>query len=394
MAGSSKLSKPRLRFVRWVFGAWLGLPVRRTMSNLARFGPYCEKSIRLQMARHFDFAQFGRLLIEKRCGTERICAFDPTFVAKAGKHTYGVDSWWCGTAQKALRGLELGVIGVVDVTARTAFSLHAVQTPAHKTLREQGKTLMEHYVSLLAQQRPVLEQLGIRIVAADAYFAKKSFVDGMIQLNFSVVTRLRQDANLRYLYHGPRAHTGRPKKYDGKVDCQRIDKRRLRLFQQETHCCYYSGVVYAVALERLVRIVYIEESKSQNKNQRYCILMSSEVELAPEKIVAYYRLRFQIEFLIRDSKSHAGLEECQARDEAKLFFHFNMALSSVSLAKSAFWLALPASERGAFSMRNAKLLFTSQLWTKRVFHNLGLDLSLTKHYRAYERCLDMRQISV
>lgn len=87
MAGSSKLSKPRLRFVRWVFGAWLGLPVRRTMSNLARFGPYCEKSIRLQMARHFDFAQFGRLLIEKRCGTERICAFDPTFVAKAGKHT-------------------------------------------------------------------------------------------------------------------------------------------------------------------------------------------------------------------------------------------------------------------------------------------------------------------
>ena len=96
----------------------------------------------------------------------------------------------------------------------------------------------DHYVSLLAQQRPVLEQLGIRIVAADAYFAKKSFVDGMIQLNFSVVTRLRQDANLRYLYHGPRAHTGRPKKYDGKVDCQRIDKRRLRLFQQETHCCY------------------------------------------------------------------------------------------------------------------------------------------------------------
>ena len=122
--------------------------------------------------------------------------------------------------------------------------------------------------------------------------------------------------------------------------------------------------------------------------------MSSDVELTPEKIVAYYRLRFQIEFLIRDSKSHAGLEECQARDEAKLFFHFNMALTTVSVVKSAFWLALPSPERGAFSMRNAKLLFTGQLWANRVFHNLGLDLSLTKHQRAYERCLDMRQISV
>ena len=392
----SGLSKPRLRFLRWIFGAWLGLPVRRTMSNLARFGPYCDKSIRLQMARFFDFAEFGRLLIQKRCSTERICAFDPTFVAKAGKQTYGVDYWWCGTAQKVLRGLELGVIGVVDVAARSAFSLQSTQTPCQQTLREQGKTLMQHYVSLLEEQRPRLEQLGVRVVTADAYFAKKSFVDAMGKLNFAVVTRLRQDANLRYLYHGPRAHTGRPKKYEGKVDCQRIDKRRLRLFQQEAHCCYYSGVVYAVALGRVVRIVYIEENKGKGKgqNKRYRILMSSDVELAPEKIVAYYKLRFQIEFLIRETKSHAGLEECQARDKDKLCFHFNMALTTVSLVKSAFWLCVPPPERGAFSMRNAQLLFTGQLWTNRVFHNLGLDLSLIKHQRAYERCLDLRQISV
>ena len=398
----SGLSKPRLRFLRWIFGAWLGLPVRRTVSNLARFGPYCEKSIRLQRARVFEFAEFGRLLIHKNCGTERICAFDPTYVAKAGQQTYGVDYWWCGTAQKAMRGLELGVIGIVDVAARSAFSLQSTQTPCQQTLREQGKNLMQHYVSLLEEQRPRLEQLGVRVVTADAYFAKKSFVEAMTKLNFAVVTRLRHGrplgrANLRYLYYGPRAQSGRPKKYEGKVDCQRIDKRRLRLFQQEAHCCYYSGVVYAVALGRVVRMVYIEENKG--KNPRYRILMSSDVELAPEKIVAYYKLRFQIEFLIRGcplgrTKSHAGLEECQARDEAKLFFHFNMALTTVSLVKSAFWLCVPPPERGAFSMRNAQLLFTGQLWTNRVFHNLGLDLSLTKHQRAYERCLDMRQLSV
>ena len=90
------LSKPRLRFMNWIFSAWLGLPVRHTMTNLARFGPYCEKSIRLQMARFFDFAEFGRLLIDKGCGPERICAFDPTFVAKAStliKHTYQAHLW-------------------------------------------------------------------------------------------------------------------------------------------------------------------------------------------------------------------------------------------------------------------------------------------------------------
>jgi hypothetical protein len=49
------------------------------------------------------------------------------------------------------------------------------------------------------------------------------------------------------------------------------------------------------------------------------------------KIIGYYQLRFQIEFLIRDAKQHAGLEECQARSETKLYNHFNMALITLSL---------------------------------------------------------------
>ena len=187
------LSKPRLRFMRWIFGAWLGLPVRRTMMNLARFGPYCEKSIRLHMARGFCFGEFGRLLIAKGCGQERVCAFDPTYVAKAGRHTYGVDYWWCGTLQRAVRGLELGVLGVIDVSVRSAFALQATQTPSLQTLQAQGVNLMQHYVSLFQKQRQRLEQLGVRYVTVDAYFAKQSFVDAVLGLNFQVVTRLRQD---------------------------------------------------------------------------------------------------------------------------------------------------------------------------------------------------------
>lgn len=410
MGRLSKLSKPRLRFMRWLFGAWLGLPVRRTMSNLARFGPYCEKSIRLHLERGFGFAEFCRLLIEKRCGVERVAAFDPSFVRKAGQHTYGVDWWWCGTLQKVMRGLELGVLGVIDVQARSAFALQATQTPPLKTLHEKGHSLMEHYVGLVQEQAVRLRQLGVQCITADAYFAKKSWVDGLVELKFHVVTRLRQDANLRYLYSGPQKPLGRRKQYDGKVDCQKIDKRRLRLFQQDEHARYYSAVVYAVALQRVVRIVYIESQKINkgNKGNRegrsYRILMSSDRELAPEKIVEYYQLRFQIEFLIRDAKTHAGLEECQARNPATLEFHFNMALSAVSWAKAAFWMQTASQTpppptqrqiaRGPFSLRNIKLLFTSDLWTHRVFQNLDLDLSLNQYQHAYSRCLDLGNLAV
>jgi hypothetical protein len=390
----SGLSKPQLKFMRWIFIAWLGLPVRHTMLNLARFGPYCEKTIRLQMARTFCFAEFGRLLIAKRCGSERVCAFDPTFVAKAGRHTYGVDSWWCGTLQRTLRGLEVGVLGVIDVASRGAFSLQAVQTPTREALQERGHSLMQHYIRLIHGQCGRLEQLGIGYLAVDAYFAKQEFVTAMREKQLHVVSRLRTDANLRYLYRGKRNKRGRPRLYDGKVDCQRIDKRRLRRFRQDEHCCYYSGVVNAVALGCNVRIVYIEEhTGAAGTAPRYCILMSSDVELSPEKIVTYYQLRFGIEFLIRDAKSHAGLEECQARDEAKLHFHFNLALSAVSVSKAAFWLSVPPTERGAFSMRNVTLLFTSHLFVQRVFHSLGLESSLEKHQRAYQQCLNIQQLA-
>jgi len=48
------------------------------------------------------------------------------------------------------------------------------------------------------------------------------------------------------------------------------------------------------------------------------------------KIIRYYSLRFQIEFLIRDAKQYMGLEECQAVSETKLYNHFNFSLMTVS----------------------------------------------------------------
>jgi hypothetical protein len=414
------MNKARLAFMRWLFAAWLGLPVRHTFLNLARFGPYCDKTLRLQMARAFDFARFCQLLIDKCCGAQRISAFDPSFVEKAGKQTYGVDSWWCGTLQKVRRGLELGVLGIVDVEARSAFALKATQTPAMEKLREQKQSLMEHYISIVKGQEARLKALGVRVVTADAYFAKAPWVEAIVAMGLVAVTRLRMDANLNSLYNGPQKKRGRPKEYAGKVDCKKIDKRRLRLFQQDADSRYYSGVVYSVALERQVRIVYIEQrhpdkkhnNKKSKKNRaglRYCILMSSDVELAAEKIAQYYQLRFQIEFLIRDAKSHAGLQECQARDKEKLDFHFNLALSCVSWAKATFWLpgapeasapeadapeASAPEKRGAFSLHNIKLLFTSELWAQRVFQNLGFDPTLDKYKHAYARCLDTGGIAV
>jgi hypothetical protein len=95
----------------------------------------------------------------------------------------------------------------------------------------------------------------------------------------------------------------------------------------------------------------------------------------------------------QDAKQHCGLEECQARSENKLYFHFNMALSSVSVAKAAVWLSLPKRKREAFSMRNIKLMYYNKIVTERIFSNLALDLNCKKIKRLYDQCLDIGRLA-
>ena len=96
------------------------------------------------------------------------------------------------------------------------------------------------------------------------------------------------------------------------------------------------------------------------------------------KLCKYYGLRFQVEFLIRDAKQHAGLEDCMASDEEKLHNHFNISLTMVSIAKSAYHLSILKEERGAFSMNDIKMYYMNRLITNRIFSNLAIDLSCKK----------------
>ncbi len=92
---------------------------------------------------------------------------------------------------------------------------------------------------------------------------------------------------------------------------------------------------------------------------------------------------------MRHAKQHRGLGECHARSENKLYFHFNIALSAVSVAKAATWLCLPKQKRESFSMRNIKLMYYNKIMTERIFSNLALDLNCKKIKRLYFQCLDI-----
>ncbi|HLL43987.1 MAG TPA: transposase [Segetibacter sp.] len=379
------ISKPRFKFFSPLFELWLALPVRYTMINLSRIGGYCEKSIRLHFEKIFDFASFNTAVISKSCGKDLIAAFDPSYIPKSGKQTPGLGRWWSGKDQCTLKGLEISCLSIIDVAAGTAMSLEAVQTPSKEVLKTKNLNQVGHYVSVIKKQLPTLKTM-VKYLTADGYFMKHDFIAPLLKEGLHIITKMRPDADLRYTYNGTKhSRRGRPKLYDGKVDCTSIDKRRIKKFDEDDKVIYYSGIVYCMALKQLVRIVYLQEKASK----RYEIFLCTDTLINPLLIIKYYRLRFQIEFLLRDAKQHSGLEECQARSENKLYFHFNMALSVVSVAKAALWLSLPKEKREAFSMRNIKLMYYNKIITERIFSNLALDLNCKKIKRLYNQCLNI-----
>ena len=199
---------------------------------------------------------------------------------------------------------------------------------------------------------------------ADAYFSKKTFADQIIQAGMYLVSRLRKDSDLKYLYRGkPTGKRGRPKKFAGKIDLQNIDKEYFKQVYTDKEKTVYTATVYSKALKRNIKLVY--EQTLKNKVESYLLFFSTQLDDDAIEILKIYKTRFQIEFLYRDGKQFTGLDDCQARSENKLHFHFNASLTAVTLAKVEYYLSLPKAERGAFSMADVKTMHHNELLLKR-----------------------------
>lgn len=356
---------------------------------MSRYMSYSEQAIRNGFERGIEFFQINKRIVLQNCSSELIVAFDPSFIAKSGKKTYGLGHYWSGKDQKTKKGLELGCLAAVDVKNETAFHLEGIQTPATKERKKQKVTLIDHYRDFILNKSESLKEIS-KFIVVDGYFMKKDFILPLVEKGFVVITKMRSDANLNYIYKGDQKKgKGRKRKNGGKVNWKKIDMNKwTKVFSNKKEACY-TAELYCLALKKNVRIVYCL-NKETGKHE---IFLSTDIQIDAKRILKYYRLRFQIEFLIRDGKQHSGLEDCQARSKKKLNTHFNMALTNISLAKAEYYLPIPKKERESFSLQDIKRQQHNQLIANFIFSNLGVDLSCKKIKCLYEECINFGRMA-
>ena len=393
-----KVPKRRGIFFSHLMRLLLSLRGRFNFTNLARYGMFNEATYRSHFAKAFDYMTFNQHLIASHCSGDRIIAFDPSYLPKSGKHTAGLGYFWSGCAQRVKKGLELAGFSCVDLTYWTGLHLYAQQT-----VLQAGESLMDFYIRFLEQQaKPLLKVSDILCV--DAYFSKYEYVKAATGCGFTVVSRLRNDAILRYLYRGSKTgQRGRPKTYDGVVDKHNLRADVFEQFVTPEGSVAYHGVVYIKALKITARLVIIPQKDKKGRSKAPKLFFATDPAMTGQEVLKRYKARFQCEFLYRDAKQYTGLTQGQCRSEEKLRFHLNAALTAVSLAKAVHHLSgqdqtaehptAAAVAETSFSMADVKTHYSNQFLLNRFIDAFGIDVQQPDNYAKIKELYQIGRIA-
>ena len=259
------INKHRKKFLVICFTTIKRMRGRVNFSNMSRYSDLCEKTYRRQFRIEFDFPALNKSLIESviRPKSDKIATIDASYIPKSGDETLRLDMFYDSTHKKCAKGLEISHIGIVDMAENTAYTLSVRQTPYYneikaryrptheseskntssenldintsgelssgqnsenKNEKEEEISRVDFYVEHVQSMIRYLPE-GVGYLVADGYYSKVKFVNGIRETHLHLISKLRADANLRYLYD-PKESAGRKRKYDGKVkfnDLSRFD---------------------------------------------------------------------------------------------------------------------------------------------------------------------------
>lgn len=363
-------------------------------TNLSRYSEVSERTYRRHFEKGIGCESLNQSLIEQERKGEgaQIAVVDCTFLSKSGRHTHGLDWFYNGKTQRVEKGLELSVIGIVDIEKNTGYALSAQQTEAGLSGQSQnGKqdavakgNRINFYLGHLAACIMYFPQ-WVRYIVADGFYSKYKWVTGVVQLGFHAIGKLRSDANLKFLYEGPYRGRGARRRYDGKVNLH--DHRRFEVVKRLEDGVYlYTAVVWSVSLKRKVRLAYL--LKEHQGRRSYVVLFSTDLDIDPVFLYRCYAARFQIEFVFRDARQYTGLADCQARSPEAIDTHVNASLMALNLAKVTLEREQSETDSLHFSLASFKRRAFNEHLLDLFIAQFDLEPTLIKLHPNYRNLLD------
>jgi putative transposase len=277
---------------------------------------------------------------------EYIGAGDETVISKAGKKTYGLDRFFAGLQQQVIPGISFFAFSLINVKEEHSYPLQATQIvksavekavskakaeakkvkptgEKKKPGRPKGSKNKDKQVVVLNPEllriqtalKSFIATLGIfitlRYVALDGHFGNYPSAWMVRQEKLHLISKLRSDAALKTAFVGEHSGPGAKPKYGAKIDVHKLDLQDWQetSFKDGLRTDIYQGQFCNTEFAFPLNVVIILKTNPVTKAQAHVILFSTDLDLAYDKIIKFYSLRFQIEFNFRDAKQYWGLED-------------------------------------------------------------------------------------
>ena len=147
---------------------------------------------------------------------------------------------------------------------------------------------------------------------------------------------MRYDSALYLPYTGKYSGRGPRRKYGKKLNCRALAKKYLKStsIDCDIRTCIYQLNVWHKLFADMLNVVIIVKTHLKTGQAAHVILFGSRLELAYDKLIEYYQLRFQIEFNFRDAKQFWGLEDFMNIKQAFVPNAANLSMFMVNLSQA------------------------------------------------------------
>jgi len=177
--------------------------------------------------------------------------------------------------------------------------------------------------------------LSVTYFVFDGEFGYNGALQMVKQTGLQLISKLQKNSELYYPFVGEQKEKGTHKIYGDKIDYKNIDDRYLKEIDTKeeniTTKIYQIEMLHKKFANKL-NIVIIQKTNTLTKKMAHIVLFSSDLNLEYTKIIDYYSLRFQIEFVFRDAKQYWGMEDFMNIKEIAVNNSTNLSTFMVNIA--------------------------------------------------------------
>jgi putative transposase len=156
----------------------------------------------------------------------------------------------------------------------------------------------------------------------------------VMQNNLHLISKLRHDAGLYLPYARPKPKRGPTSKFGEQIDYDHLpaEYRVQSSIEDGIQTEIYQAKLWNQEFPIPLNVVIIQKTILKTQKVAHVVLFSTDLELPFDKLIEYYKLRFQIEFNFRDAKQYWGLEDFMNVEQTPVTNAANLSLLMVNLS--------------------------------------------------------------